>query len=157
MNPIPDDVPPSYPPTTGACCFYDGHCEMFLELDCDHYVGEWLGLYTFCEPNPCPQPTQACCFDGGTCMDLTVSECEETGGSPMGAETNCGQVLCRAPVLGACCLIDTSCEIVGSQEDCSAIGGETWFNGEPCDPSPCFDAPAVEGTTWGQIKASYWE
>jgi hypothetical protein len=139
----------------GACCFYDGHCEIFHGLDCEHFAGAWQGPDTVCDPNPCPPPTQACCFEDGTCMDLSAQGCEDAGGSPMGAGTNCGVVSCRPQALGACCFSDISCQIIGTEEDCSAIGGDTWYDGEACEPNPCFEAPAVEETTWGQIKSGY--
>ena len=43
----------------GACCFEDGHCEELTGNACAAAAGNYQGMYTVCDPNPCPQPPPA--------------------------------------------------------------------------------------------------
>lgn len=85
--------------------------------------------------NP-PEPFEAECL-GGLGIDMDGIRC---GGVP--------------PVVGACCWGD-SCEILTLAE-CMAASGSDWHAGyTSCEPNPCEGNPAVEGCTWGRIKAIY--
>jgi len=51
----------------GACCYYDGHCEVVTYTACnDHWPADWQGYGSECSPNPCDQPCDITCVEPGT-------------------------------------------------------------------------------------------
>ena len=69
----------------GGCCLCDGSCIVVTEEECDAEPdgGNFNGLGTVCDPNPCAQPLpSACCLPDGSCLDLGACQvrCEELGG-----------------------------------------------------------------------------
>lgn len=78
------------PPTTGACCFLSGNCQVLTQNACISLGGSYYGDDTTCEPNPCPQPlTGACCFYTNGCLRVTQQFCLDNGGEYLGDETVC--------------------------------------------------------------------
>jgi hypothetical protein len=64
-------------------------------------------------------------------------------------------ISCPAPPIGACCYEEQQCTEL-TEEECAAIGGYLWIDGEVCDPNPC-PPVATKSSTWGRIKADYRE
>ncbi len=127
-------------PTSGACCFADGHCTVLNQSTCQHEGGTWQGSGTVCTPNPCPQPTGACCFKDGTCQVLTKANCTSQGGTYQGDNTSCTPNPCTQPA-GACCFKDGTCQLL-TQAACTQAGG-TWQGvNTTCTPNPCPPAGA---------------
>jgi len=113
------------PPSVGACCFPDGHCEWIPDGDCP--TGDWReGV--LCDPNPCPQPLGACCDPSGACAYVAQPDCP-TGDWREGVP--CDPNPC--PILTGACCVETACHVT-LQEDC----GGMWLGaGTDCDPNPC--------------------
>lgn len=74
---------------SGACCLFDGTCEIKSAADCDVANGEYQGDGTTCGTS-CAQPTGACCFSGGGCDVRSSSSCSELGGVYQGDNATCG-------------------------------------------------------------------
>jgi hypothetical protein len=81
------------PPTTGACCYYAGGCDMVPEADCDPALGLFLGLGHQCIECPCFVP----------CPPEGVPEAEPCGDDTNGGCNNpswvfepidCGETIC---------------------------------------------------------------
>ncbi len=82
----PADLPldggiPNYqycPPTTGACCFPDGSCQVLTADACDLASGNFLGTGTDCGRsiggNPCPQPPVGCPGDSDCDGDVDFDD-----------------------------------------------------------------------------------
>ena len=51
----------------GACCFAGGECAVLLADECVAQGGQFQGVDTVCDPNPCPIAWGACCFVDGHC------------------------------------------------------------------------------------------
>ena len=84
------------PPTTGACCFSDGGCQVLTENACLGLGGSYFGDDTTCDPNPCPQPaTGACCFYTHGCLRVTEQFCLDNGGEYLGDDTVCWPNPCQ--------------------------------------------------------------
>lgn len=122
------------PPTPGACCFADLHCEALSEGVCGARGGIWHETETVCDPNPCPAVPMACCFLNGSCELRSQIECTAAGGLS-GFDTSCDPNPCPQPS-GACCFADAHCTIV-TETDCTAEGGTAWNEGGTCDPNTC--------------------
>jgi hypothetical protein len=60
---------------------------------------------------------------------------------------------CGSLPSGACCLADGSCTVV-DQRACEDQDGAYQGDDSTCEPDPC-EPTAVEGTTWGRIRASF--
>jgi len=92
------------PPTTGACCFYDGTCQLTLPADCPAGQAEFLGIGSTCAQCPCFV----------LCPPGSVDE-----GEPCGTDTNGG---CNStpPIFGAIACGETIC-------------GTAWANGSMRD------------------------
>jgi hypothetical protein len=145
-------------PTTGACCFEDGRCEVLTGGECDQVGGVFQGEGTTCAPeNPCPQPPPqgACCFEDGTCTLFTEEDCTNAGGNWLGGDTTCApDNPCPQPPPSAACCVNGDC-VVATEAECERAGG-VWFPDQPnCEPP--FNCPPVstERNSWGQIKANY--
>jgi hypothetical protein len=86
--------PPDAPPT-GACCFWDGSCQMLLPDACAQAGGSVYGGE--CVPNPCPWlPLGACCV-GLDCTMAIESDCL-TGGGVFLPLATCDPNPCATPV-----------------------------------------------------------
>ncbi|MFC1573024.1 hypothetical protein ACFL6M_05435 [Candidatus Eisenbacteria bacterium] len=72
-------------PPLGACCYPNGICAITIEAACD---GDWLGMDTVCDPNPCPQPT-VCCVLADCYIVYSEAECTDLGGDWYPDETTC--------------------------------------------------------------------
>ncbi len=117
----------------GACCFHEGPCEIVTEDSCQPMYGEWMGIGTVCDPDPCPL-VGACCLESGDCEPLTEFGCQVLFGGHWFA----GDCLPDACRWGACCHEGPSCE-VEYKYACSGLwmGAHTF-----CFPNPC---PGAEG------------
>jgi hypothetical protein len=60
--------------------------------------GDWLGVDSTCQPNPCPQPVGACCFADGTCRMLSPADCGNQQGTWSGPDETCDPNPCPGPV-----------------------------------------------------------
>ena len=111
------------PPTPGACCFDDGHCEFHTEDMCYAVGGYlWLGPWVPCDPNPCLQ-TGACCLPEppGECQVMYEEDCLLVGGEWLGPGTDCEGFPCGPPVR-VCCHDCGECTLV-FEEECEALFG----------------------------------
>ncbi len=63
-----------------ACCFDDGSCIVYSEVECDAEGGFWLEASETCDPNPCAQPS-ACCLEGDVCEMRLETHCTGAGGT----------------------------------------------------------------------------
>jgi hypothetical protein len=80
------DPNPCGPPPMGACCYDTGICVMTYSWDCG---GVFQGVWTDCDPNPCPA-SGACCLDmDGNCVVLTADACVAQGGVYQGDGSTC--------------------------------------------------------------------
>lgn len=138
------------PPERWACCFDDGHCEMWAEQEC-YLMGGYLWLEGLtCDPNPCPQPG-ACCM-GGLCEVLFEEECGLIGGEWLGAGTVCEPNPCPA----VCCYGDTLHEcMITLEEECASLNGAWHPEWTSCEPNPCDMYTPTEKASWGTIKSMY--
>jgi len=118
----------------GACCFPTGACSQLKPEECAAQGGNFLGLGSLCDPNPCPQP-EACCFHDGHCVVLIPELCTAQGGVPHGVGTICDPNPCPQPN-GACCFHDGTC-LVLTQVECVARGGAWQGMDTACQPNPC--------------------
>ncbi len=77
---------------TGACCDTDGNCTETTQDGCG---GDFHGIGTDCDPNPCPPPTTAgaCCTDG-VCSVVSPDDCM---GTYFGDGTTCEDLTCACP------------------------------------------------------------
>lgn len=87
----------------------------------------------------------ACCTDGA-CMIAVAGECTGPCDLWMGVGTVCVPNPCPA-TLGACCLVDGSCEMRTCTQ--CASGGLYQGPGAACEPSPCPPAGACCWITYG--------
>jgi len=137
------------PPTPGACCFAGGECQLLPEADCVSAGGDFQGVDTVCDPNPCPV-TWACCYNE-ECYMLSQDECENDYGGTWYENEDCDSFTC--PEVTVCC-VDNVCYLV-TQTECDALGGD--FVTDPtfdsCDPNPC--PVATTEASWGTIKSIY--
>ncbi|MCK4342056.1 MAG: lamin tail domain-containing protein [Phycisphaerae bacterium] len=89
---LPNDTPP-----VGACCV-GTVCSIELEDVCEAIPGEFQGVGTTCDPNPC-LATGACCV-GTVCSVITEIECVTAHGTYLGDDTLCDPNPCHEPVEG---------------------------------------------------------
>lgn len=125
------------PADSGACCHFDGSCEVSLESECVQPGDEWhSGLP--CSLADCPVYVGACCDESiGTCRDVE-DQAECAGEFEVFHEDEaCGEFVCE-PAVGACCLPDRSCTDL-TFADCGAQGGD-WHLGSCAGPPP-FQCP----------------
>lgn len=123
------------PPSPGACCFPDGHCEVIFEPACRAGDGDWQGPGVACSFGLCPQPSGACCYPNGSCIEQGVDLCVGNGGMWQGVGVPCDPNPCSQPS-GACCLPNGSCQFLSSA-DCDQAGGVWQGYPSSCDPNPC--------------------
>ena len=102
-------------PQLGACCYVDPQgiptCAIISAAECAALGGNFLGVNTSCNPNPCvPEPFGACCFEGAagpTCQVVTPSECKNLNGTYFGDGSTCDPNPCTPghceSVPGDCC------------------------------------------------------
>ena len=114
------------PSVPGACCFVDLHCEVIMPLDCAQLGGEYQGLGSMCDPDPCPLL--------GACCDPVTGNCrlviEDLCMSPriwMGPGTACLPSPCPPPSGGSI-----------------AAWGKNW-SGQCNVPAPNADFVAIDG------------
>jgi len=121
----------------GACCV-GGECVPGMwESACLERGGQWVGLGTDCQPDPCSWPAEgACCIDGAECVVLSASSCQEAGGYYVGDATTCEPNPCLPPIRGACCFADGACQTL-TGVDCAAAAGDYRGDESACDPNPC--------------------
>ncbi len=81
------------PPTTGACCYYAGGCDMVPEAECDPAIGLFLGLGHQCVECPCfvPCPPEGV-PEQEPCGQDTNGGCNAAGW-PFEA-ISCGETIC---------------------------------------------------------------
>jgi len=147
---------PAWPgmPEPAACCMPEplGECRMLLEEDCLLAGGEWQGVGSVCEPNPCEQPG-ACCI-GGICEVMMRENCDILQGAFQGEGTTCDPNPCDA----VCCFENPTsphgCEIM-LEAACAAAGGFWHPEWVTCNPNPCEIYTPADETSWGQIKNMY--
>ncbi len=123
----------------GACCYFDGTCEILTPDECfggpGMWGGIWLGPDTACDECGIPPMDEgACCFNDDTCEILTEFACWDAWGRWLGPDSTCD--MCDMPEeTGACCFDDGTCEIT-APEACSGEpgsgGGEWSGRGTPC-------------------------
>ncbi len=121
----------------GACCS-PGGCTLRTSGECGLVPnGDFLGVGTDCDPDPCPELTQACCFEGSppTCSNLVDTTCGVFGGVAQGFGTACSTTDCFPT--GACCMPIGSCMNAQSPEDCAAAGGAYQGNNSTCGGVTC--------------------
>jgi len=113
---------------TGACCYYDGSCNLICEevsdTICDAVGGIFQGEGTLCNEITCVD-FGACCFPDQSCEDrLTESECVAAGGAYQGDCTDCEGVVCPYFLRGACCFTDGTCDDELTEQECEDdLGG----------------------------------
>ena len=135
---------------TGACCFPDGTCHVYVQVDC---TGDWTQSGT-CEPfNTCPAPDElrACCDAHRLCTLTQQADCALPSQWRVDWTTCEPSNPCLA-LQGACCAQDGACELT-TVDVCDAPS--TW-RGDlmSCNPNSCPLLP-TESTSWGQIKNRY--
>jgi hypothetical protein len=122
-------------PIPGACCFDDGHCELWMGVDECYAAGGYLylGDGVPCDPNPCPQ-IGACCYEDGSCVPgFFEQDCYADGGILWIEGDDCDPNDCPQPP-EACCFPDGHCEFVPPNQ----CGGVPWGYGTTCEPeNPC--------------------
>jgi len=84
--------------SVGACCFMDGACWEFTEIECFDEGGEYVGDDTLCSQGLC-DPAGACCLCG-YCWNLTDDTCALLHGEFKGAGTTCEPNPCDEPLDG---------------------------------------------------------
>lgn len=116
------------PCSSGACCLNDGGCQSLSPFACANQGGVYRGDDSDCQ-GPCP-PTGSCCpADGsGNCTLKLQATCESAGGTWGGAGSSCSQ----NPCVGACCMLDGSCQEIGPTP-CAAQGGPFYGVGVSCE------------------------
>lgn len=118
-------------PQTGACCYFDGHCQITELPMCDSTVGTWLGPGTVCDPDPC---YGACCLpQPGACQVMKPIECSLQMGTFQGFGTSCTPNPCP----GACCSPGGVCVMVSEQVCMEVLHGCWWDANTSCSPYPC--------------------
>jgi hypothetical protein len=129
----PDCDPSPCPGTSGACCFFDGHCELATPGYCGSR-GVYYGHGTVCPPEPCDVETLvgACCGLLGGCGRKGEWQCSYENGTFLGLGTMCTEDGCIPR--GACCAPDETCTLT-TQAECT--NGEWQGLRTVCDPNPC--------------------
>jgi len=136
------------PPSTGACCLYNGNCVETIQDDCNAPNTTWLGPDTVCAVDSCSgfcffpfqvSPGEPCSILGGVVHCLggwSPESCEQNGGT-FARGTTCSSVS------GACCT-DVGC-LDTLQGLCDNAGGR-WRAGQNCSDGPCGGACCVFGS-----------
>ncbi len=79
----------------GACCWPDGSCTYESPISCEY--GDYQGVNTYCDPNPCvPYTAGACCMSWG-CVVVRQDQCTAHGGRYLGDDTTCDGDPCATP------------------------------------------------------------
>lgn len=82
----------------GACCFIDHTCGIGTLSECALVGGEFLGVGSTCEGDPCsPGGVGACCIGFGLCAVKTQATCD---GDWQGEGTDCAPVPCPSGPVG---------------------------------------------------------
>ncbi len=118
-------------PTTchGACCTVTEGCTVRSQFACMAEFGEFHGVGSTCDPDPCP-PLGACCTNG-ECELVEASQC--SGGIWLGEGTDCDSpLICLS---GACC-VDLDCFVTPNEMSCE---GDYLGDGTVCEPGICED------------------
>ena len=138
----------------GACCFYDGSCQLLTEEECDALSepisdDPWSMSWSkgeFCEDVFCPS-FGACCVHAG-CIELPMEACAQEGGDFQGEGSNCETASCPGVPWGACCFEDGSCNDGLNEGQCRGAGGVYMGNGSHCSYVDCpwlLPPPGVSG------------
>lgn len=147
-------LPNPCPGQMGACCDPYGGCSFTLEVNCPFpniwYIGQ------LCSPSPCEPLLGICCFSDGHCEFVTEAVC---AAAPEHLYWQWGLACapenpCPPPIpTGACCDALGNCTIT-TEIDCPApnVWHPEWTS---CEPNFCPPPVPADGTTWGQIKATY--
>ena len=145
---VPCDPSPCSP--VGACCFPDGTCHLYVQVDC---TGNWAPAGS-CEPvNICPAPDElrACCDAQRLCTLTLQANCALPSQWRVEWSTCEPSNPCLA-LQGACCAQDGACELT----TVGACASPATWRGDlmSCNPNACPLLP-TEPTSWGQIKNRY--
>jgi len=137
-DPMLEHIIRSIRPAEGglAACCIGGSCTLLDITDCAAAGGEWFGLVTSCDPDPCE--VWACCNYGSCTMTRGV-DCLVAGGEFLQGLGSCDPLPCET---GACCLADGSCQLM-TEFNCDQLGGAWHASG--CSPSPCVEAACCIG------------
>jgi len=84
----------------GACCLPNfGGCVVIEAEECALAGGDFQGVETDCDPDPCPiaPPMGACCVDAN-CFIQTAADCDLAGGTYQGNGVDCTPGLCDTPI-----------------------------------------------------------
>ncbi|MEZ4651931.1 MAG: hypothetical protein R3E97_24655, partial [Candidatus Eisenbacteria bacterium] len=129
------------PVPDGACCHFDGSCEVTLESECTGIGDRWAGEFVSCDAAACPPPPQgACCEPDDDCVVRSEASCLERGGTYQGDSTECGPGPCDPQPTGACCSWLGLCEL-RTESDCGYSGGTFFGLDSVCEPGPCVTGP----------------
>jgi hypothetical protein len=134
-------------PELGACCYYNGFCELDNQASCQANQGQWAGPNTSCSQQTCP--TGACCLPSGTCLITSDLYCvAQLFGYFQGDGTVCEGQNC----LGCCCL---NGETLGtmSLSDCYELGGAWYGPNATCVINPNDTGQTVDCSTIGSGEA----
>jgi hypothetical protein len=123
-------------------------CDLFGNTEGNELCGEDLGGNINADPLLCDQENSDYTLDAPSpCLP---------GNHPDGVD--CGLIGalgqgCGAIPTGACCFPDGACTVL-TRSQCTDQEGTYQGDGSVCEPNPC-QPTAVEGTTWGRIRASF--
>ncbi len=121
----------------GACCFFDGSCQLLAPSSCTNQGGTFGGAGSACAGAGCPDLTGACCFFDGTCNDtLDNGSCISQGGTFNGAGSDCGTTVC-SDQRGACCFSSGACVVDLDDFGCTSQGGTFSGVGSDCAGIVC--------------------
>jgi hypothetical protein len=138
----------------GACCFYDGSCELLTWPECDA-LGDPIGSDTWsvswskglmCEDVVCPV-FGACCLDAG-CVEMTQEACEAEEGGYQGDGSSCATAICPGVPWGACCYEGGLCTDGYTQAECEQTGGIFVGFGSECAFIECSWILPSPGLPW---------
>lgn len=145
----------------GACCDDDGTCNIVTRGDCSLRHGDWQGLRTTCDPNPCPAPDGGCCDSNGDCVARTEEACSLRHGEWLGAVVACSDGVSPGDpdpaCLGACCDQSTGECAQVIEDDCRSDGAVWHGVGSSCDDVTCDPEPGAcctEGVCTSSILAA---
>jgi hypothetical protein len=138
----------------GACCYYDGSCQLLTEPECDadsdpldgdSWSVSWSkGLR--CDEVYCPV-FGACCLSAG-CFEMTAAGCEAEDGLYQGEGSDCETASCPGVPWGACCFEDAVCQDGLTQAPCNEAGGIFMGFGSDCDHADCPWVLPNHGLPW---------
>ena len=140
-------------PCVGACCVSRDECRVLSKPSCAQkdIEGSFMGFGTDCSiDDPCNQgDLGACCLNSGEFCVNGISEgaCNTLDGVHFIDEV-CESLGLQCPVsgllIGACCITDTQCTMVESEDACDILGGTYAGDGTTCAENTCAGGCCLE-------------